>query len=150
MPSNHNSDVLGVIRSAIVPGPSEKHYDIVFRSNCIEIIYIGEYKSSRLRQFLGKQAELQIYRILKSKRRQSCISDRIIISREDIVSIRLEKPSRRKPNSMYKAKTGNAKDLIVLEIKTRKTKHTFYVSSNIYSIVKKIINKYFKLTQGSL
>lgn len=149
MSNSHGSNVLGVIRSVIIPGPSEKHYDIIFKSNYIEIIYIGEYKSSRLRQFLSKQAELQIYRILKSKRRQSGISDRIIISREDVVSIRLEKPSKRKPSNTYNTKTSNTKDLIVLEIKTRKTKYTFYVSSNIYGVVKKIISKYFKLTQGS-
>jgi len=150
MSNNHNSNVLGVIRSVIVPGPSEKHYDIVFRDDCIEIMYIGEYKSSRLRQFLGKQAELQIYRILKNKRRQSSISDRIVIPREDVVSIRLEKPSKRKPSKTYGTRTCIVKDLIILEIKTRKTKYTFYVSSNIYGVVKKIINKYFKLTQRSL
>lgn len=149
MSNNYSDDsVLGIIRSVIVPSPSEKHYDIVFKGDRIEIVYIGEYKSSRLRQFLGKQAELQIYRILKSKRRQSKgnIGDKIIIPREDLISIRLEKPSRRRTNNKYHRKSSSTKDLIMLEIKTKKSKYVFYISSNIYNVVRKIISKYLKPT----
>lgn len=140
-------EIIGIIRSAIVFGPSEKHYDIVFTKKGIRIVYLGEYKYARLKQFLGKGAELQIYRILRSKRRVTSVDDVIEISNKDIVSIRIEKPQRRNMDKSKTVRKEKSSNLVMLEIRTRSNKYSFYINAKIYQIAKKIINKYIKSMQ---
>lgn len=144
--SRNSEEVVGVIRSAIVLGPSEKHYDIIFARNGIRIVYLGEYKYTRLRRFLGKNAELQIYRVLRNKRR--AMHDHVIeISGKDIVSIRIEKPRSTNMNKSRMARKDKLGNLVLLEIMTRSNKYSFYINAKIYQIAKKIVNKYIKNMQ---
>ncbi len=150
MNSRDKGDLIGILRSAIVPGASEKHYDIEFKVNEIIIRYIGEYKATRIKQFLGKNQELQIYRILKQKRRSKLSnSNEIIIKAQDIVSIRLEKPQVVK-DKKRKHKATKDKNFVLLEIKTSKGVFKFYINSKVYSIAKKIINEFSKLSRNKI
>ncbi len=146
----NNVDTIGVLRSAIVPGTSEKHYDIEFKVSEIVIRYIGEYKATRIKQFLGKNQELQVYRILKQKRRSKVSnSNEIVIKAQDVFSIQLEKP-RIPKNNTRRHKNVKDKNLVLLEIKTNKNVFKFYISSKVYSIAKRIINEFIKLNRNKI
>ena len=132
-----NSELLGIIRSAVMFGRSERHYDIVFYNDRIEIIYLGEYKSSRIRQMLGRNADTLIYRILKEKRRSTkSDEDTLKISAKDITSIKLKHVQSSRDNSK--------RNYVLLEINTTKGKYEFYINAKIMGVVKSIVNKFRK------
>ncbi len=132
-----NSEPVGIIRSAIMFGRSEKHYDIVFYNDRIEIIYLGEYKSSRIKQMLGRNADALIYRILKKKRRSAKNDEDILkISAKDITSIKLKHVQSSRNNSKI--------NYALLEIDTTRGKYEFYINAKIIGVVKRIVNKFHK------
>ena len=132
-----NNELLGIIRSAVMFGRSERHYDIVFYNDRIEIIYLGEYKSSRIRQMLGRNADTLIYRILKEKRRSTkSDEDTLKISAKDITSIKLKHVQSSRDNSK--------RNYVLLEINTTKGKYEFYINAKIMGVVKSIVNKFHK------
>ncbi len=131
-----NRDLIGVIRSAIVFGRSEKHYDIIFYDDKIEIIYLGEYKYSRMKQMFSRSADALIYRIIKNKKRSKNKSDRTIIRADEVSSIRL----RYVPVKSAKVKS----DYLLLEINTTRGKYEFYINAKIVKAVKSIINKFYR------
>ncbi len=132
-----NSEPVGIIRSAIMFGRSEKHYDIVFYNDRIEIIYLGEYKSSRIKQMLGRNADALIYRILKEKRRSTkSDEDTLKISAKDITSIKLK--------HVQSGRDDSKRNYVLLEINTTRGKYEFYINAKIIGVVKRIVNKFHK------
>ncbi len=134
MSNVENGSPIGIIRSVVVFGRSEKHYDIIFYSDRIEILYLGEYKYSKMKQMLGRNADALIYRIIKNKKRSGYKSDRITIRADEIFSIRL----RYIPVKSIKAKSG----YLLLEINTTRGKYEFYINAKIAKTAKSIINKF--------
>ncbi len=134
---NNTDDLIGIIRSAIVFGRNEKHYDIIFYSNRIEILYIGEYKRVRIKQMFSRDADSLIYRIIKNKKRsEERYSKVTMIKADEVSSIKLRyissKGSQTKP------------DYVLLEINTTKGKYEFYINAKISKTIRNIINKFYR------
>lgn len=131
-----NDEIIGIIRSAIVFGRSEKHYDILFYKDRIEIVYLGEYRFSRMKQMFNRATDALIYKILRDKQRNGKRSNVILIRANEISSIRI----RYIPVKNAKIKTN----YLLLEINTVKGRYEFYVSAKIIKAVRSIINKFYK------
>ena len=140
MNGDKNRDLIGVVRSAVVFGRSEKHYDIAFYNDKIEIIYLGEYKHSRIKQMLSRSTDVLIYKIIKNKKRGRNEFDRTVIRADEVSSIRL----RYVPVKSVKVKT----DYLLLEINTTRGRYEFYINAKIVKAVRSIINKFYKKLRG--
>lgn len=131
-----SGDLIGIIPNAIVFGRTKKHYDIKFYNNIIEIIYLGEYRHSRMRQMFSRSTDLLIYKIIKNKKRNRNGVDRIIIRVSEISNIKL----RYVPTKSVKMKS----DYLLLEINTVRGKYEFYISAKIAKTARSIINKFYR------
>jgi len=136
--------VIGVIYSAIVPGLDEKHYDLVFTDDRIIAVYLGEYSRVHSRTGLSIRSDLQVYRILKSKKRkeykdndiEKLCKDKnnIIIPYNDISSIEIRKPVVRR------ARDAKTVEFMELVLKTNSGLLHFKVSPKAYNVLKRIVN----------